>query len=106
MRKILSLSKMRETIPLPPLKDRLKRSAIFMKGEHTNLEDSDYEFLKKQEGGPFNFLIGEGTFIVSELPKEEEPKPLSKKDQKKLDAVEKKAKVKKAAEDKKARQGK
>lgn len=104
MIKVTSLSKMRESLPLPPAEGK-KRVAIFENGKETPLSDSDYKFLTSQKDGPFNFLVEEGTFIVSSPPKEEE-KPLSKKEKKKLEAEAKKQEKKAADEAKKARQGK
>lgn len=64
MNKILSKSKMRETLPLKPVDGKGARIAVFEKDKITELEDSDFEFLKAQKNGPFNWFISEGIFIV------------------------------------------
>ena len=96
---------MREGMPLPP-KEGKKRKVYFIRGEETLLDEIDYKFLLTKKNCQFKFLVDEGSLIVSDLPKEEEPKPLSKKEQKKLDAAKKKAEKKKASDDKKSRQAK
>lgn len=57
---------MREVLQLPHSKDGKSKTALFEKDKITELEDTEYKFLKDQKDGPFNFLVGEGTFVVIE----------------------------------------
>lgn len=95
---------MREVLQLPHSKDGKSKTALFEKDKITDLEDSEYSFLKSQDNGPFNFLVKEGTFILVDSDEEEKP-PLSKKEQKRLDKAAKKIAEKEAEETKKTRQG-
>jgi hypothetical protein len=102
MKKITSLSKMRECMPIPGS----KKKVYFVRGEETILEDSECKALLEDKDCMFKFLVDEGSLIISDIKKEEEPKPLSKKEKKKLADEEKKRKEKEAGEAKKARQAK
>lgn len=51
---------------------RKTRSAEFNKGKITEIEDKDYEFLKKNE--IFNLLIEQGVFVVIETKEPEKKK--------------------------------
>lgn len=68
---------MRECMDLPQEKGK-KRQAVFTKGELTDLSDADFKFLKGQEGGPFNFYVNDGTFLVQASDEPEDDAPKSK----------------------------
>ena len=78
MKKILSHSKMRETMPLVDRKGK-KRAAVFLKDDTTELSDEDYKYLNDPKNSMFPHLIETGVFVLVSTP--DAPK-LSKKEQK------------------------
>jgi len=101
MKKILSLSKMREVLPLPYDSGKAK-SAVFLQNEETELSDAEYKFLA-EKSDPFKYMVENGIFKVINLKDDSEKekpveKSLSKKEKKKLEKAEKAKAEKKAAE--------
>jgi len=95
---------MQECMWIPDGKED-KKKVYFSKERETTLSDSEYKYLLEKPNCQFKFLVDEGSLLVSDVVKADEPKPLSKKEKKKLAMQQKQEAIKKTAEDSKARQG-
>ena len=68
---------MTESMPLQVKKGSSLKKVVFYKDKITEIEDSDYNFLKEKDA--FKFLINEGTFVLqAEKEKESEDKEAKK----------------------------